>query len=183
MPHLRRPLRGLVIAALVALPFLMVAHEIRAEQSSVAMLELVSSVAAQTLSPDQIVGARAAPLRAAPTRKTASIGTTRVAAIADAALPTVQRTATFLQAIYVSNRSASNTVCLEFVPWSGSSTCATLCTAASFTCSGATTDGSPVLPGAARSIPVTGEVCPCMVASGASTLVTVEARRAFAGAP
>lgn len=114
---------------------------------------------------------RGAPARAAAEYSTASV-TTSIAAIFSSDVTT--KTAELAQNILVTNRHASNNLCVFWVARSTTETCNTAKCGSGPTCSGASTDASLVLPGNQRSFILSGEVCACWIASAASTLATAE---------
>lgn len=122
----------------------------------------------------EVTTGRGAPLRADPTRRTASVGTAidgMFSADVDSSLAVVNATHLLL----VTNRHASNTLCVWFAPTStAGADCAAKCAAVTATCNAGSGDGSPVLPNTQRSFPTSGELCPCWRASGASTTATAE---------
>ncbi len=80
-----------------------------------------------------------------------------------------------MQLGYITNHSATGTVCVKGYAWSGSSTCSTICTGSGLTCDGSATDGVPVLAGVGMSLPKwDGEFCLCMAASAANKSVTTQ---------
>lgn len=77
----------------------------------------------------------------------------------------------FVQNLRVTNRSASNGVCVSFHTLV--TDCATTCGASGITCSGTGTDGDYLAPSSTYPpIAITGRMCACAVASAASTVVT-----------
>lgn len=116
-----------------------------------------------------VTTSRGAPVQAA---EWSSLGTTALgttpAFIFAADITTAQRRQDFVQNVRIVNRSASAFVCFKPILRTASG-CSTDCSGSGVTCSGASTDGDPVLPSNSYSIAIDGNSCPCWVASAAST--------------
>ena len=120
------------------------------------------------LSAADVTTSRGAPLAFAEWTSTATtaLGTTEAFPFASD-ISAANRNALFVQNIRIVNRHATQYVC--FFPVEYSAGCATDCPAATRTCTGASTDGDAIPPGASYTVSVTGEECPCWVGSAAST--------------
>lgn len=142
--------------------------------AALALLSLPSAaqLAAAKLVAADVTTARGAPISTADWASSGSsaLGTTEAFPFA-ADLTSDQRVVNFTQNVRVTNRHATNFVC--FFPVAYSAGCATDCPAATRTCSGGANDGDAIAPGASYATSLTGLDCPCVVASGASTGISV----------
>lgn len=127
------------------------------------------------LSWSDIQTARTAPIsRGGKEMLTTTWGTTPSALFVADVASTVRSTRVF-QNIRVTNRHVSQALCVFDVAWSGATSCNALCAAASSrTCTGAATDGAPIMAGGVYTETWDGSACLCAVASAAATMATSE---------
>jgi hypothetical protein len=148
----------------------------------VVMLAMPKPAGAQTtrvvppLSSADVSTARSAPIaQGGKEVVTSTWGTTPAAIFAvDVTAGTNRTSPRFVQNIRITNRHASQTLCVFDLAWHASNNCTTQCAAAVRTCSGASTDGAPIAAGASYAESWTGDACLCAVGSAASTTATAE---------
>jgi hypothetical protein len=127
------------------------------------------------LSSADIATARGAPIAVGGKETLTTTWGTTPAALFTTDLSTTNRVKTrYVQNVRVTNRHATQTLCVFDLPWHASNTCAVQCAASGRTCSGASTDGAPILAGTTWSEAWTGTACLCAVGSAASTTATAE---------
>lgn len=98
---------------------------------------------------------------------------TSLAALVSTDISAGEKDAEYVQLLRITNRSG-NTLCYGDEAWSGSDSCATICSGSSMTCDGSSTDGAPVPTGESVTDAFDGTSCICARADAATTTATVE---------
>lgn len=178
-------MRPILFAALAVLATACIPEAFADASTSVAAT-VGSEIAAGPLGSSEIAKGRGEPIGLMPDgatpefdTNTVSVGTSAAALIAEVAL--ANRVATYVQNLKITNRHASQTVCVWFKAVLASD-CATRCAASPLTCNLSTTDGDPIAPGGIQEVPLQGTMCACAIASGAATTTTT-ARTQRSGRP